>query len=123
MSKLTQSLLGSIDYRKCKAIRERSFRYFHNKFKRINELKIDIDSINGPMVYPLLISKKGIKDQLIKNKIYVATYWESVLDHVSNRSFESKLVKCLVPLPVDQRYDVQALSFVAERLGKIKKYS
>ena len=75
MSNLTQTILKSIDYDKIKLIINKNFLFLHSHLKKINELKIDVNSLNGPMVYPLLLKK-----DMIKQKIYVATYWPNVLD-------------------------------------------
>ncbi|GAX62971.1 ATP-utilizing enzymes of ATP-grasp superfamily [Candidatus Scalindua japonica] len=104
MSKLTQSLLASIDYAQAKSARERNFLSFHKVFSSLNELELSVENLNGPMVYPLLISKDGLKEYLIKNGIYVATYWKEVLERVKKSSLEYKFTEFLIPLPIDQRY-------------------
>jgi hypothetical protein len=105
MSKLTQGILSSIDYEGAKNIRERNFAYLHNSLSNYNELKISDNNINGPMVYPFLYSKDGLRELLIRNKIYVTTYWQEVKSRVQEDSLEYKLAKYLIPLPIDQRYD------------------
>ena len=57
------------------------------------------------MVYPFL-SEQGmlLKKQLIKSKIFVATYWPNVMEWTAPNSFESSLANNLIPLPLDQRY-------------------
>lgn len=83
--------------------REMNFSYLHNVLHSQNELKIT-DSICGPMVYPFL-TKNGmaLKQKLIDQNIYVATYWNNILPFVKKDSLESYLIHNLVPLPIDQR--------------------
>ncbi|MCY6370540.1 hypothetical protein [Clostridium ganghwense] len=119
MSKLTKRIMKSINYNEVKSIRERNFLYLHEKLSQFNELKIDINYLNGPMVYPLLITKEGIRQKLIKNKLYVATYWKEVLERVKDNTFEYKLTRYLLPLPIDQRYDLNDMKFICEL---IKRY-
>ena len=90
-----------------------------NLLKDINILGLGVKNLKAPMVYPLLIEKKGLKDWLIENKIYVATYWTDVFDWVSNKDFEYTLAKYLIPLPIDQRYNKHDLIRIVE---KIKSY-
>lgn len=118
MSKLTHAILNSIDYARAKKIREENFRFLHRILKDINELDLPMRNLNGPMVYPLLVSKKGLKEFLIRNQIYVATYWKEVLNRVKKRSFEYKLAKCLVPLPIDQRYGLDDMRKIVEKVSE-----
>ena len=99
MSNLTKRLLSSIDYEKVKNIRLENFNFLHNTLKEINELKIELTPDDVPMVYPYLI-KEGLREKLINNNIYVATYWQPL----DEKSYEAYLRKYLLPLPIDQRY-------------------
>lgn len=104
MSKLTRAVLGSLDYSRAQTARQRNFRYLHESLHEINELFIENRTDQTPMIYPLLLRKKGLKQYLIKHRIYVATYWREVLNRVESDSFENALVNYLVPLPIDHRY-------------------
>ncbi len=114
MSKLTHAILTSIDYARAKKIREENFLFLHRSLVGINELDMPTGNVNGPMAYPLLISKKGVKESLIRSNIYVATYWEEVLARVKKNSFEYKLAKYLVPLPIDQRYGLDDMRRIVD---------
>jgi hypothetical protein len=121
MSKFAQSILKSIDYEHIKIVRKRNFLSLHSHLKDINELNINIDEENCPMVYPLLISNDGLREYLIQNKIYVPTYWKNVLDWVDESSFEYKLAKYLLPLPIDQRYNITECKYLVKLIQqKIK---
>lgn len=117
MSKLTQSLLSQIGYEKVKAIRKNNFNFFHEKLNGLNELKIDISNNPVPLVYPLLLKDGAVlKKKLIKNRIFVATYWSDVLNKVPNNSFEKYLVNNLLALPIDQRYSKKEMDFILNHL-------
>lgn len=104
MSKLTQGLMTTFDYKKIAHIRKENFSYLHEKLKAFNLLNIEIDNSITPMVYPFIIDIE-IKKELIDNNIYVATYWQDAAKRVSNNSQEKIFIDYLVPLPIDQRYD------------------
>ena len=105
MSKLTHNILSSIDYEKIRLTRERNFLYLHDQLNQYNNLNIDVEQIIGPMVYPLWIEKEGLRDFLIQHKVYVPTYWQEVIDYIGDlERVESKFVKYLLPIPIDQRY-------------------
>lgn len=104
MSKLTKALLSNIDYEFVKTKRIENFNSLHNILVQRNELNFELENNYVPMVYPFLTKKHGLKEKLIRNKIYVATYWPNVLNWVKEDSFENKLTNNLVHLPIDQRY-------------------
>jgi hypothetical protein len=116
MSRLTESILSSIDYEKVKLTRERNFFYLHDLLHEYNELKIDLASVCGPMVYPLLIKHETVRKNLIDNRIYVATYWKNVFEESEPDSKEYYLVKYLLPLPIDQRYSLDDMNTLYKRL-------
>ena len=118
MSNITKALLSSINYEKVKLIRERNFYYLHSRFKDLNELKFDATKVEGPMVYPLLIRNADLRQILINNKIYVPTYWKEILDLEESSSWEKYLTKYLLPLPIDQRYDLNDMKKIVETMNR-----
>ncbi|ADY51405.1 hypothetical protein Pedsa_0833 [Pseudopedobacter saltans DSM 12145] len=116
MSKLTERVLKGIDYEECKSIRIRNFKIIHEGLGRYNTLFINLENIDGPMVYPFLINKK-IRKKLIDKRIYIATYWPNVLKWTSERMFENYLTEHLVGIPIDHRYNEEDM----ERILNIVK--
>lgn len=112
MSTLTSAILSSVDYEKCKSIRNENFMYLHENLKSINELKFDISNLNGAMVYPLLINDDNLRKNLIKNNIYVATYWNDVSNRTTGKNYEFLLSKYLIPLNIDQRYNTDDMMLI-----------
>lgn len=117
MSKLTKLLMDSIDYEFCLKKRNENFRYLHEHLKEENEIKwIEPASLNGPMVYPFLSNKNGLREKLIKNRVYIATYWPNLFDLTEKNSFEFQLYENLLPLPIDQRYGKEEMEFIIEKV-------
>jgi hypothetical protein len=114
MSKLTKAILSSIDYDKTRTIRKRNFEYFHSIFNAENKLSIDINSEDVPMIYPLWLTKAGLKENLLKNNIFIATYWPNVLDWCDKEDFEYQLTTEIVPLPIDQRYGIEDMNIILD---------
>lgn len=112
MSKITSNMMKSFDYENIRLKRERNFLYMHSKLSEINKLKIEIKNILGPMVYPLLVNKR-IHEKLIEKKVYVATYWKEVLNRTEGNSIENNLVKNLIPIPIDHRYELEQMEEIA----------
>jgi hypothetical protein len=112
MSNLTQSILGTIDYEHCALIRKENFALLHQELAAVNLLKIDFSAEDTPMVYPLLVNQPNLKALLIKQKIFVATYWPNVFDWTLPDSMEYYLAENIVPLPIDQRYGLEDMQYM-----------
>lgn len=119
MSSLTQALLGNISYREIKNKRIENFSFLHENLFLANELAIDFTEGTPALVYPLLISKKGIKAKLIENKIFIPTYWPNVFKWTTEKTFEYQLAKHALYLPIDQRYDLNDMAYIIDVLKKI----
>lgn len=112
MSGLTRRMLSGIDYQEICRIRNRNFAYLHAQLSHYNALPLDPVEVNGALCYPLLTRKAGLRDFLIKQRIFVPTYWKDVLELVSPSDLETYLVQELIPLPCDQRYGEQEMNKV-----------
>lgn len=112
MSHLTHQLLCSIDYKECARIRKRNFNFLHDHLKNCNLYKFSSNGSNSPMVYPFLSNDRQLKLHLIQKKIYVPTYWPNVFEWTNSRMYENYLARCMVPLPIDHRYNLQDMLFM-----------
>lgn len=122
MSKLTKKILSSINYEKIKKIRTKNFQVLHQKLEKINELKVVIEEMNQvPMVYPLLIKSKKMRNELIKNRIYVPQWWKYLIKEFDEIRYESYLSKYLLPLPIDQRYCEKDMIVISDLILKVYK--
>jgi hypothetical protein len=69
------------------------------------------------MVYLFLVDNgKLLKNQLISNKIYVASYWPNVIKWANSKSFEYDLAENLLAVPIDQRYSKNELDEIIKIL-------
>lgn len=106
MSKLTERLLESVDYDAVCERRRSNYLYLHNYLGKSNLLsRVELQDGDVPMVYPYLTEDLTLRNCLIKNKIFVATYWPNVLQWCMAENIEYILGDSLIPLPIDQRYD------------------
>ena len=113
MSSLTSRILSSIDYDNAMLMRERNFYYLHSELKYINLIENDV-SVSIPFVYPLMIDSESLRDKLISNKIYVAKYWNEVLDRAQVSEVEKDLVNKIIHLPIDQRYNIEDMKRIVD---------
>lgn len=110
MSRVTKKLLSGINYDWVKKKRCENFFYLHTHLKGKNQLRIE--DLNGciPMVYPFLFKREGLKQDLIENRIYIPTFWKGQKD----KNFGKFLENYLIPIPIDQRYDLDDMQHILE---------
>ena len=110
MSKLTQRIMQSIDYSAAARKRRDNFLMLYNALSGKNNLELQLEEDAVPMVYPFLVSIKGLHKKLIENRVFVARYWPNVLDWTAENDIEYRLAYQLQPLPIDQRYGEEDLN-------------
>lgn len=58
-----------------------------------------------PMIFPYTSEQGAIlRNHLIQHKIFVAKYWQNVLEWTKEDAVETTMVNNILPLPIDQRY-------------------
>jgi hypothetical protein len=125
MSNLTRKILASINYQEILHTRNSNFLYLHRHLYRFNELSplISKAEVNGPMFYPFLRNNnENLRERLISQRIYVARYWPNVPHWVkANESIELYLYHNLIPLPIDQRYNLDDMDHILQQIQDLEK--
>lgn len=117
MSKLTNNILKSIDYKKVGNIRKLNFEKIHNTFVEINRLELNVPY--GAFMYPLYIENgKEVRRKLQENRIYVPLLWPNVLRECARDTLEYQLAENILPLPIDQRYNMLDMQYMEEIIKK-----
>jgi hypothetical protein len=117
MSALTHAMLGGIDYKTVAERRQKNYSFWQQHLSRYNKLNIKKSADQVPMVYPFWTTNAAqLKHELIKDKIYCATYWPNVLEWTTRDSVEATFTKELLHLPIDQRYDENDLNYALNKL-------
>lgn len=115
ISKISHNLLGALDYKKIKTTRENNFKYLHNNLKDQNPIKLIIPI--GPFAYPFYVENGAeIRTQLAKKEIYIATLWPNVVKDSKKGTIEYNLATNILPIPCDQRYDLQDMERILKEL-------
>jgi hypothetical protein len=103
MSKLTKNILGAIDYKKVKKIRDENYAYLESKLKKMN--KLGLITPEGAFAYPFYLENGvEIRKKLAAKKIYIPTLWPNVLEDTPESSLEYDYAANILPLPCDQRF-------------------
>ena len=121
MSILTEALLNNIDYSNIKKKRQKNFHFAHSLYKNHNlfdpERFMDTECI--PMIYPLIVEDPDLVEKLQEKQIYTGRWWKNVLKEVLENSFEARLCKFLIPIPIDQRYGKEELTYCFKEFRKV----
>lgn len=120
MSKLTKNLLRSIDYTNIKDIRMKNYLFLAQNLKSYNKLKIS--STTGLFMYPLYVENGEIlRKELQNNKIYTPCLWPNVVSNYGDNTIEGKMSRNIVPLPIDQRYNLDDMDYIVHKIKEIYK--
>lgn len=103
MSKLTQTILSTIDFDGARRKRRENFLFLQENLGKMNRLSLDTVECFSPMCYPFLTSVDELRSRLIERQIFVATYWTEALDRLKGDWSGGEAAR-LLPLPIDQRY-------------------
>lgn len=117
MSNVTRTMLKSIDYQKIKLKRRRNFLAMHSILGEMNQFEINLQS-ETQMYYPFKSDNKQLRQLLADHKLYTPFWWRHVLDEVPASSIEFDLAINTVHLPIDQRYEIQDIEAICERVKK-----
>jgi len=118
MSKLTHALLCSIDFETIKQKRKANFEMLHHVLKESNLLTIPA-TFACPMVYPYRTTNKELRQHLIKNNIFVATYWPNIIEWSHDVNSQVELAEQILPLPIDQRYTNDDMLQIIKTIHKL----
>ena len=104
MSEKTETILSTVNFEQVRQKRFQNFQKLHESLMADNEITIDLSDMLCPMIYPFRTNNKDVRQELITQKIFVATYWPNVFEWSNNQEVEYKLAQEVIPLPIDQRY-------------------
>jgi hypothetical protein len=75
-----------------------------------NGIHLTMDEDAVPMVYPFLTDDDTLRQRLIANRIYVATYWPNIKEWCNGNMIEYKLMTSLVPFPINKNLTCEILN-------------
>ena len=105
MSNLTEKILCSIDYDGIRQQRRANYQMLDETIGTQNHIHFHLDASDVPMVYPFYSENMLLRQHLIANKIFVATYWQNIFAWCQPNMWEHQLTQKLLPIPIDQRYN------------------
>ena len=118
MSKLTDAILKGIDYDAVKKRRRDNYQQLEKVLGEDNLIQLCFSEDCVPMVYPFLTKNSTLKQKLIENKIFVATYWPNVFEWCKPEDWEYQLAEKTIYIPVDQRYCEEDMDRIVKMIRK-----
>lgn len=119
MSFKTRRMIENIDFERIKTERRNNFQTLHKALESTNKFVIpELGTFECPMVYPYWTDDTELKLRLIKEQVFVATYWPNVLDWTSADMIEHELAKKLLAIPCDQRYGEEDMNVIIQLICK-----
>lgn len=118
MSNLTEKMLCSVDYEAVRQQRRRNYQLLDAALGSSNRMRFPLDDDAVPMVYPFYAADMALRQRLIANKIFVATYWPNLSAWCQEDGWECQLMQRLLPLPLDQRYGEQDMKRIIEIIDR-----
>lgn len=119
MSKLTETILAGIDYEAARRKRRDNYLLLDETLGTTNRIHLDMTEECVPMVYPYLTDNSLLKQKLIENKIFVATYWPNVFEWTTDGMMERMMAERLVPVLCDQRYEENDMDRCLNRIVEL----
>lgn len=113
MSRLTKNLLRGIDYNAVEQRRTDNFNYLHEQLGAKNHLMLK----SATFMYPLMIENGDlVRKKLQAERIYIPTLWPTVFEVALPDDLEYKMAKNTLPLPIDQRYGINDMKYMVQRI-------
>jgi hypothetical protein len=117
MSKLTQALLGCVDYESVALRRRSNFAVLLTMLGPGPTRGLSLTGDAVPLSYPFFSAAAGLRERLIRHRVYVPRYWPQLLEGEGVPEFERYLAHECFPLPCDQRYDAADMEHIAQVIG------
>ena len=118
MSRLTESILLSIDFETIKNTRRHNYSILDKALRHSNQLHLIMDDEAVPMVYPYISNELALKQRLVEEKVFVATYWPNVIDWCKGQGVECTVTEKASFLPIDQRYGEKEMTIIADIINQ-----
>ena len=119
MSKLTYNLLHAIDYKMVEKKRRENFDYLNEHLGKKNKLRLK----SAAFMYPFMVEDGGavLRKRLQTEKVYIPTLWPTVFDVAKPDSLEYKMAENILPLPIDQRYGIDDMNYVIQKINELSE--
>ncbi len=110
MSKLTETILSSIDYEEVRRIRRHNYNILYWNLYHNNSFRLTLRENAVPLSYPFWDKSGELRKKLISNRIFCPIYWPNVFNWCNPDNVEYEIAEKIIPVPIDQRYNEEDIS-------------
>lgn len=122
MSVLTHMLLQNADYEMIATLRKQNYQKLDRLLGKENRYTPILREECIPMIYPFLVEDEELRHRLVSEyHIYIPQWWKVLLERDGMTSFEERMIRYLLPLPVDQRYSGKDMEAIASCIMRAVK--
>lgn len=120
ISLFSEKTLSLVDIKNTTAKRKENFHALNKILENRNKFTLD-NILDGdvPFAYPFLPSINFSKESLYGANIFVPTLWADPLKRDATTAYEKELAENLMPLPIDERYTIDDMKFMAEQIIRV----
>ena len=89
--------------------------FLEKQFGKINLLSLSVPP--GAFMYPFYMENgTKVRKALQKRGIYIPVLWPDVIERCMKTELEFDMAENILPLPVDQRYSLEEMEYLAEEI-------
>ena len=121
MSKLTSKILNSVCTDTIINRRKENYKIYDSLLREHNICQLSIHENDVPLGYVFISIEKNLRLNLLKNKIYIPTYWQGLEVKFGKDSLAHKLAEKLYCLPIDQGLDINDIKKISTIILQIQK--
>jgi len=120
MSRLSERILFSVDFESARKRRLENFQMLRDRLRDDGGgLLTGMAVADVPLCYPYRSKKVLLREHLISKRIFVGVYWSDALNRLGLGQAD-KLVRNMLPLPIDQRYGVEEMERIIEAVESVR---
>ncbi|WP_336514429.1 hypothetical protein [Pollutibacter soli] len=117
MSAITSGILQSLDYNRIIKKRRENYQFLHENIGQQNEFSASLPVNAVPMAYPFLSIRKGIREKMIKDRIFIPVLWPELRTNAAEKSQAYRFAEYLLPLPIDHRLNISDMDRIIKLIA------
>ena len=104
---VSEAILSHVDHGAVRKRRRDNFLAAHEMLGDLNSLTFELDSIEAPLCYPVLMAMSIDHRELHRAGMYIPRYWPEVNGRAEASGYhqEALFSECVLAFPIDQRYE------------------
>lgn len=121
ISEDSEFLMKHIPFNNYKNLRLKNFGLYQNELSKYNQLEKTNKLEIGCYSYPFMVKEPIDLSRFHSEKIFIPILWPDILNRENNYKYKKSVqfVKCILPLPIDQRIGKKSLRKVINKIKEV----